>query len=323
LFVAGNGGQVFYANQDIPSGSWGDWVNLDGFAKAVPGCVAGWNADGRVECLTVSTNGAIYHDWQVVPNGNFSGDWTQIGTLKGFGLAMTANADGRMEAFVMDNTSSNVYTAYQANPNGSWGSWGKVGGNTFSASEICTIPDANGAIFLFGVGTDGYVYRCNQSAANGSFGSWTNMGFQATQLAAAANANGHLELFGRDPSGALGHTWQNPAPNWAAWSTNLNAVGNSPVVAPSQDGHLEMFFLGQDKNVYRMWQDAPNGSWIGNGPTQVGTGATSLATHYNEDGRLEVFWVVSGTKDIYHIWQKTPNGTWSAGTSMGGSWRGL
>jgi hypothetical protein len=36
---------------------------------------------------------------------------------------------------------------------------------------------------------------------------------------------------------------------------------HDPIVARNQDGRLEIFIVGDDTNLYHLWQTAPNNGW--------------------------------------------------------------
>src|SRR5436309_2547693 len=59
------------------------------------------NTDGRLEVFALGTDYAVYQNWQVAPNGSWSG-WRSLGG--GFKPArnpvVARNADGRLELFV-------------------------------------------------------------------------------------------------------------------------------------------------------------------------------------------------------------------------------
>ena len=55
------------------------------------------NADGRLELFAIGTDGALNHNWQTSPGGNWSG-WNGLaGSMTK--IATAANSDGRIEVF--------------------------------------------------------------------------------------------------------------------------------------------------------------------------------------------------------------------------------
>ncbi|WP_339367589.1 hypothetical protein [Photorhabdus luminescens] len=69
---------------------------------ALPGVIsAANNADGRLEIFGVSTDNAVWHNWQTVPNteSSWSG-WRSMNEGATSKPAVYINSDGRLEVFV-------------------------------------------------------------------------------------------------------------------------------------------------------------------------------------------------------------------------------
>jgi hypothetical protein len=88
----------------------------------------------------------------------------------------------------------------------------------------------------------------------------------ASGAAVGRNADGRLEVFAVAAGGMISHAWQT-APNggWSGWAnTGGPAAGftnDSPAVATNADGRLEVYAVGSDRDLYHVWQTAPNGGW--------------------------------------------------------------
>ena len=195
-------------------------------------------ADGRLEIFVPSTDGNLYHLWQIAPNGDWNGGWEKLTTYRpDFGASVSGSpavgsaADGRLEIFV-PSTDGNLYHLWQIAPNGDWnGGWEKL--TTYR-------PD-------FGASVSG-------SPAVGSA------------------ADGRLEIFVPSTDGNLYHLWQ-IAPNgdwnggWEKLTTYRPdfgaSVSGSPAVGSAADRRLEIFVPSTDGNLYHLWQIAPNGDWNG------------------------------------------------------------
>jgi hypothetical protein len=78
----------------------------------------GRNADGRLEFFVRGTDNAVWHKWQVVPNGTWSG-WDSMGGVITEDPAVGSNADGRMEVFVR-GTDGAVWHVWQTAPSNGW-----------------------------------------------------------------------------------------------------------------------------------------------------------------------------------------------------------
>jgi ferric iron reductase protein FhuF len=78
---------------------------------------AAQNQDGRLEIFYVGTNNKIYHNWQVKPNSDWSGESALGGSAKQITAAQ--NQDGRLEIFYV-GTNNKIYHNWQVKPNSDW-----------------------------------------------------------------------------------------------------------------------------------------------------------------------------------------------------------
>jgi acylphosphatase len=83
------------------------------------------NADGRLEVFIRGTDNAMWHMWQTVPNGGWSG-WASLGGGLSSGPQIAVNADGRLEVFVR-GTDNALWHMWQTVPNGGWSGWASLG----------------------------------------------------------------------------------------------------------------------------------------------------------------------------------------------------
>ena len=110
-----------------PGGTWGDWITLgkpsSGNAFFIP--FVRKNDDGRLEVFTVGTDGALWHIWQVAPNGTWS-EWASLGNPPTANVqsapSVRKNKDGRLEAFGICSDGA-LWHIWQISPGGVWGSW--------------------------------------------------------------------------------------------------------------------------------------------------------------------------------------------------------
>jgi hypothetical protein len=159
---------------------------------------------------------------------------------------------------------------------------------------------------------------------------WTSLGKPASNITlssphAVQNADGRLEVLLNGSDGNLWHIWQiTPGENWGAW-TGLSQPPNTsfftiPVAGKNADGRIEAFSIGDDGNLWHVWQTAPGNGWFnwfssGKPSSSVGNIEHAPGVEINPNGRLEVF--TSGTDGaLWHIYQLTANGTWGTWTPL-------
>ena len=91
------------------------------------------NKDGRLEVFCTGIDGALWHIWQIAPNGNWSA-WTSLGKPTGVDLVLNINvhqnSDGRLEVF-MAGSDNALWNIWQIAPNGNWSTWGFSGNATW------------------------------------------------------------------------------------------------------------------------------------------------------------------------------------------------
>jgi hypothetical protein len=232
----------------------------------------------------------------------------------GDGLAVGANADGRLELFYV-GTNSNLYHNWQTAPNSLfWAGEVHFAGN--SAKQIAVARNADGRQEIFYVGTNNDLYHNWQTAPNSEVwaGETRFANNSAKQIAVGQNLDGRLEIFYVGTNDNLYHNWQT-APNSQVWAGETWFRGNSAkqvAVGRNADGRLEIFYVGTNNDLYHNHQTAPNGNgWAGE--THFANNSAKLvAVGQNQDGRLEIFYVGTNN-DLYHNWQTAPNSELWAG----------
>jgi len=177
-------------------------------------------------------DGALWHIWQVAPNGGWS-DWASLGKPNDqdfteppkdrdlFNPLVQENADGHLEVFAPGNGA--FCNRWQEAPNSNV--WRHEGWNAKPNPET-------------GVGL--------------------------TWLEAALNIEGplrnHIEVLAFADDGALWHAWQiDQPPFWSQWHSLGNPPprireGNHLTIWTNQDGRLEVFAVGEDGAVWHIWQ---------------------------------------------------------------------
>ncbi|MGB8909097.1 MAG: hypothetical protein WCC84_10150, partial [Candidatus Cybelea sp.] len=290
----------YWSNQDNECvlGYENNWSSL---GRPQPGFISGvgvgQNQSGAWEIFTISPSGDLWACTGTTrqANGAWTGGvWNPLVTgpsLTGWQSPIVANdvTLGLLEVFAV-NGSGQLWHVYQTAPNGPW-----------MAGEVLGAPPSSTIASNIAIG---------QNAPNPS-----ENGYQP------------LEAFAVGSDNQLHHIWQLGAwKGWSGWGDSLGAPlpglskYSGPTVGSNADGRLEVFVLGNDSNIWHIWQVAPNSGWSAWSSLPIGTGVTirplpgTWQCGRNNDGRLEIF-VVGANQgdswDVYHIWQTAPNGGWS------------
>ncbi len=195
VFATGLDGALWHIWQTTPNGGWSNWLSHG----KPPGTTLNslWhpviapNTEGRLELFAVGNDKALWHIWQIAPNGGWS-SWTPHGTPPGTGFssgapAMAASADGRLELFICGDDEQ-LWHIWQTAPSGGWSSWTSHGH-----------PPVVNPPFPVGV--------------------WNSPGL-------ALNSEKRLELFVAGTNTELWHIWQT-APNqgWSGWLSHGKPPG--------------------------------------------------------------------------------------------------
>ena len=346
IFATGLDSALWHIWQVAPNGPWDNWASLGGPPNVDIGHSIGVhvNDDGRLEIFATGSDSALWHIWQVTPNGPW-GAWASLGKPPGPVFITTplvsANDDGRLEAFVIGSDRA-LWHIWQTAPGAPWGGWASLGGpptgnmvlypflrkNDDGRLEVFVTAESHSA-----VGVTGTLWHVWQVAPNSSWSPWASLAHPPNSAAVGGpvvgrNADGRLEVFALDAPGALWHIWQTSAGHgWFHWfsSGRPQVTLNWLDVIQNADGRLEVFALAEHAGIWHIWQTSPNGTWspwalLGNGGPE---GLSHLGVPHaarNADGRLEVFLTAStlGIPDIvlFHISQVTSGGGWGDWTSF-------
>ncbi len=142
VFVSGPDYRPWHTWQLAPGkNDWSTWSSLgqpSGVNMGIPVVVS--NVDGRLEVFDVGSDGALWHTWQLVPNGAWS-EWAFLGSTPLVPGGPTepvvgTNKDGRLEIFVTD-ASAVLWHSLQLTPKGSWSEWASLG----KPSDLQPDPD--------------------------------------------------------------------------------------------------------------------------------------------------------------------------------------
>lgn len=174
------------------------------------------------------------------------------------------------------------------------------------------------------------LFNVAQTAPNGQFrAEWRDKEQPAnvslTAHVIGRNADGRQEIFAVGSDGGIWQKWQ-LAPNdgWSDWK-GLGAPQVDVAVTPqftvgrNQDARQELFVVGDDGNVWQIWQIVANGGWskwrkLGQPPAAVRR-ADRITIATNLDGRQQLF-VIGGDAALWTIAQVAPNVGWGDWTSL-------
>ena len=222
---------VWHDWQNVASGSQ-NWHGLERLfdVAGVAQVVVGRNTDGRLEVFALdAAMGLIWHNWQNSPSGSQDWHgWEQLGGAVGLGqIAVSSNADGRLELFAWDNQTGLAWHVWQNSPSGSqdWHGWERLF-DVVGLGQIAVGSNADGRLELFALDTSaGLAWHNWQNSPSGSqdWHGWERL-FDAAglgRIAVGSNADGRLELFALDTSaGLIWHVWQNNpsgSQDWSGW----------------------------------------------------------------------------------------------------------
>ena len=282
VFTIASDGALWHIWQTSPGQEpWSNWFSSGQPAASIanaqfPPSIA-QNADGRLEAFTVGTDGALWHIYQVAPNGTWS-SWTPLGkppNLNAINAPFVAqNADGRLEAFTVGADGA-LWHVWQTTPNGVWSNWFSSGQPAASirntSTSLAVSQNLDGRLEAFTIGSDGALWHIWQTIPNGTWSNWASLGLPAgasitSPPTVGKNKDGHLEVLVSGHDGALWHIWQTvPGNGWGNWESlgtppNI-AINPSPFVSKNADGRLEAFVNGSDGRLWHCWHVAPGGPW--------------------------------------------------------------
>jgi hypothetical protein len=104
IFVVGSNGQSTWHNWQTSSG--GAWLGWNPLATGVTAPSVARNADGRLEAFYLDSQSAVWHTFQTAAG---SATWSTPAPLAGWvanSPTALANADGRLEIFAGNNSTS-------------------------------------------------------------------------------------------------------------------------------------------------------------------------------------------------------------------------
>jgi hypothetical protein len=213
-----------------------------------------------------------------------------------------------------------------------WSSWESLG--TPQDAEIgapFAQRNQDGRLEVFALG-HGRVFNTFQVVPDGAWSpEWHDKGRPSASVGiqrhiVGRNLDGRQEIFALGDDAGLWQKWQ-LAPNdgWSEWQTLGTPSANVSLtrqftVGRNADGRQEIFAVGSDRNVYQLFQTAPNGGWSswqtrGSPPPRIRQ-PDRISVGRNIDGRQQLF-VMGADGAVWHVWQTAPNLGWSDWDSLG------
>jgi hypothetical protein len=256
VFVNGGDGQIYSREQTVPNRAWGPWFSLGG--NGIRGFSVARNADGRLELVAVFGDQQLHNTRQLEPGQAWSG-WSSLGghDLKG-PVAITANQDGRLEAFVAGGD-GNVYHRWQTAPNSSaWSGWANlIDPRIVNVEDLRAERAGNGSIFVILMTADKSISYLAQNSPNGGWGAAVDLYGKALRWPCGLGRpdDGRLEVAVIGGDGQLYSRWQVDPTRPDLW-VNWTPLGGHDIqagvaLAPNSAGQLEVFVIGGDGALYR------------------------------------------------------------------------
>jgi hypothetical protein len=249
------GNAIWYWSQTTPNGGWGDQRALPAGQRS--SFAVARNKNGWLEVAALK-GGELVHCWQLPPKGDFYPSWESLGgtALKG-NVALGANEDGRLEAFVVGGNAV-PYHIWQLKPNGpAWSSWDALGDASLPPVSAVTLASrADKSLVLFLMRLDGQLSYRAQTGPNGGWGPPVHLGGTDLQwpCVAAPHSDGTLEVFVVGGNGVVYSRREANAltPDaWNGWRT-LGGCRVQPGIGIAHDpaGNLSLYVVS-DGSVYR------------------------------------------------------------------------
>jgi GH25 family lysozyme M1 (1,4-beta-N-acetylmuramidase) len=284
------------------------------------------NSDGRQEIFAVGHSGNLYHNYQTVANGGWSGwislggTWAQNGQPK-----VLRNADGRLEVFIIgtDGRLNHAWETTTGNSS-SWTGWSQFSSLLTQQIKIGGGVNANGALDIFVVGTDGVLYEMHQTSPGGAWSGWANFGgswIQDVDIANGNDADGRQEVMLIGNTGNLYSKFQTSVNGgWSGWQNHGGSFGQNYRIAlgRNSDGRLEVFVIDAPSTaLFHRWQTSANGGWSG-WATLAGSWEADAkpVVAADQNGALEVL-LIGHTGNLYHNYQT--GGGWSGWLNLNGT----
>jgi len=305
--------------------------------------------DGRLEIFANAADTAIYHKYQLAPNGGAGwSPWLRIADSFGMEGAPAAvlSSEGSMQLFSRSIHQTLMYNAQLRNASGVyWAGWQTLSGE-LSGSPSAVI-DSESMLHVFVRGVQSQLFEKAELAdpATGAlaWSRWTCLGGSLAShpsVPLVLNGANLLEVFARHDDGSIWFKKQHATdtvPYEVAWSDwqSLGAPGegatfaSGPSVAhsPTCDGVVELFARASNGAIYHKRQVTQGSSQWSLWSSLGGSGVSTPASLYTASGELHAF-ALGADGQVYHTSRDSlcaKHGTGvnaSTGASMNVKWPG-
>jgi hypothetical protein len=167
---------------------------------------------------------------------------------------VAANADGRLEAFLVGADGALYHAAQTGSAPDAWTPFTSLGG-AFAPGTVGVGRAADGRLTVFARGADNAIWTAGQTTPGGAWGGFSSLGgVLGGSPEVASNADGRLEIFVRGTNNIQYPRWQNADGSWSGWASMGGQVLGDASVARNPDGRLELFARGT-RPGWRAWGD--------------------------------------------------------------------
>jgi hypothetical protein len=195
--------------------------------------------------------------------------------------------------------------------------WSGLGGHNLQ--QIAMGRNVYGEMEMFAVGGDNGVYY-NTQTPSGSWGGWHSLGGAVESITVASEQDGGLDVFAMGTDRAVYYVKQGQVTagteTWGSWH-RIGGVALDFAVGAHSNGALEIFEIGTNHQVFKNWEDGPNGSFQSGFNSSLGGDARAVYVANNRDQSLQVF-TINEDGSVSTAWQ-TNNSDWSSWRSLYGT----
>lgn len=328
-----NNGQDVWMDQQnaarIPNNAannWNGWTDLPGGVSSSGTPAVAKRLDNTLEVFVPGTDGHIFYNQQVTPDGTWNG-WKDMGIASPgiAALQVGNNSDGSLTLFGV-GPNGDVWYSSQSAPGTGWSSWTDLSGEQIQPGFVVG-QNSYDTLELFGVDPHDNVWF-NAQVAGGAWGGWSAvLGVNLNpRLAIARDVNGNLELFGVDSKYNVWTITHAPDGNWVGWN-EITGKKIAPGFVVGQDVRGRLVVLGAEAtftpgNGFYVWttrQIVPGGKFIEEWtPLGGDLSNTGLVVGNTADGSIQVFGI-GQNHDVWSDWETGENGDWAGWSDFGGN----
>lgn len=268
-------GDVYWAQQLSPGGSWTSWTDMTSSASlGLTNLKVGNNPDGSLSVFGLNSSAVLYTISENAPEIGWASSWTALNTGSGdpaikAGYVVARNLDGRLEVFGADS-SGNVWHCWEKTTGAGWSSWQELTGAQLNP-QIAVARNLGGELQVIGVDSSGNAWTNSQTSPGGSWNTtWTEITGKTLKpgIVIGQNKDGRLVLFGvstQSPNDVW-NIWQQGSAggsfggNWT--DMGGNALDPHLVASSTQDERIQLFTVDSTGAIWSDWQ-AGTGGWNG------------------------------------------------------------